>query len=209
MARGRPPKHEFAKRNAVLSTRISDDLKAALLEEAKANRRALSQEIENRLRKSFERQGLLDEVLKLAYGPKLAGILLGCAAVAQSTGRLCWLLSGQEQPGVDAIDNWPTDPFCFDQAVKSILALLDGPPFRPAGDPDIFRSGRRVSEQPASESLMRTGQRQAEILLTAVTDGAWGKQFPEEHRNVGAEKLAARIRDLINNAVAHIGPPQG
>ena len=54
--RGPQPKGEYGgkiARTAVLSTRLQPDTRARLSEAAKANKRSLSQELENRLRGSF------------------------------------------------------------------------------------------------------------------------------------------------------------
>jgi hypothetical protein len=69
----------MAKKDAELTpimTRIPEGLRKNLEAEAKKSGRSMNAEIINRLSRSFERQGLLDEVLRLAYGDEWAAFLV-------------------------------------------------------------------------------------------------------------------------------------
>ena len=59
-----------------LSLRVTADLKKRLEQNAELNGRSLSQEAEFRLEHTFDRQGLLLEVLKLAFGVGWAGFII-------------------------------------------------------------------------------------------------------------------------------------
>ena len=58
------------------SLRVTSELKTELEEAAESNGRSLSQEAEFRLERTFANQDLLDDVLTLAYGDRLANLLM-------------------------------------------------------------------------------------------------------------------------------------
>lgn len=69
----------MAKKDAELTpimTRLPEGLRKILEAEAKKRGRSMNAEIINRLSRSFERQGLLEEVLRLAYGDQWAEFLI-------------------------------------------------------------------------------------------------------------------------------------
>lgn len=59
--RGPIPRGEFQNKSRVLSTRIREDTRKALAEAASASGRSLSQEIEYRLRRSFDNDRMISE----------------------------------------------------------------------------------------------------------------------------------------------------
>ena len=59
-----------------LGIRVTPDLKRRLDAAAEAGGRSQSQEAEFRLERSFDHEDLLPEALTLAYGRKLAGMLM-------------------------------------------------------------------------------------------------------------------------------------
>ena len=60
--RGRPPRGEYRNVRERVSLRMTAELKARLEQEAAANNRSLTQELENRLRESFWPRGLLEHL---------------------------------------------------------------------------------------------------------------------------------------------------
>jgi hypothetical protein len=72
---------------SLLGVRVTAELKARLDQAAHESGRSQSAEAEARLEKSFDRQGLLVEVLDIAYGSKITGILLMLAAVMDAVAR--------------------------------------------------------------------------------------------------------------------------
>src|SRR6266576_1167682 len=81
--RGRRPKDQ---KRIPLSLRITPRVKEWLVKEAAESGRSLTQEAEFRLEGSFLRQALFDEVLDLAYGPRLAGVIRLIGRVLTDTG---------------------------------------------------------------------------------------------------------------------------
>jgi TraY domain len=82
---GRPVVEAAPGVRAGLSLRVTAELKTELEEAAESNGRSLSQEAEFRLERTFANQSLLDDVLTLAYGDRLAKLLMqiGDAIVLQ------------------------------------------------------------------------------------------------------------------------------
>lgn len=73
---GRPTKSPEGERVS-LGLRVTADIKRRLDAAAEASGRSQSQEAEFRLERSFDRQGLLEEVLFLAYPQAIAKGLVG------------------------------------------------------------------------------------------------------------------------------------
>src|SRR2546423_14080494 len=76
---------------ATLGIRTSAYLTGRLADAAKASARSLSQEAEMRLEASFRKEDLLSEVLQLAYGRQLGGLLMALGRVMRATGERCAL----------------------------------------------------------------------------------------------------------------------
>jgi TraY domain len=73
---GRPVVEAAPGVRAGLSLRVTAELKTQLEGAAESNGRSLSQEAEFRLERTFANQDLLDDVLTLAYGDRLAKLLM-------------------------------------------------------------------------------------------------------------------------------------
>ena len=112
-----------------LNMRTTQEVRSKLESAAKASGRSLAQEVESRLDRSFERQGLLSEVMELAYGSHLAATLMHLGRAMARTGRHCGFMKNRT---IEAADNWFLDPYAFDQAVQAANWFLEG--VRPPGD---------------------------------------------------------------------------
>src|SRR5262245_40561620 len=166
MARlGRPPKHDAAKKSAHLSVRIS----ARLREQLEAARRtaeperSLSQEIELRLRQSFE----LDAEIKKRFG-------------GNGTYWVLWLMANairhiEHTSGIaiTAERHWFDDPFVFDQVVVAIETIFRY--LRPAG--------RAVAPRGLLAIDAKKLGRQSALLVLANLELARG---PPDNQRVGA-----------------------
>src|SRR5690349_1680838 len=73
---GRPPRQPEAGERFQVSFRVTPELKQRLDRARKHSGRSQSQEAEHRLEMSFQTADLLSDALALAYGPKLAGLLV-------------------------------------------------------------------------------------------------------------------------------------
>lgn len=114
-----------------VSLRVTPEMKEALDRRATLNGRSQSQEAEFRLAMSFERENVLTDALILRYGPRLAGILRVLGEVMCSLGQYSKYLGSDS---VERLENWPTDPFAYDQAKKAAMGLLEA--LAPPGESD-------------------------------------------------------------------------
>lgn len=125
--RGPQPKGDYENKSVVFSTRLRPDTKGALEEAARASGRSLSQEVERRLRRSFEE----DEKIERLFGGRQTFAMLQTLATALKTmGVHAAFVRSRVLPEGEG---WLSDPYAFDQAVRAANTILEA--FRPPGDP--------------------------------------------------------------------------
>ena len=123
-----PPKREPRDGERVaLSLRMTPDLKRRLDAVAEQHGRSQSQEAEIRLERSFERQDILSNALTLAYGERVAGLLIALGEVMADVGNRWRWEHGQPE------EHWTSDPKVFSAAVQAGSAILTAA--RPTGVP--------------------------------------------------------------------------
>ncbi len=135
--RGGPPKRRPKDGERVaLSLRMTPALKRRLDAAAEKGGRSLSQEAEVRLERSFDHQDLLSEVLTIAYGKELAGILMFLGGTMLFTDSYYQAESNRDRPNPRASYKgaWAPSPDGYDQCVQAALAVLEA--LRPAGAPN-------------------------------------------------------------------------
>ncbi|MFY9292612.1 MAG: hypothetical protein WAP03_18255 [Methylorubrum rhodinum] len=115
--RGPAPKGEYSGQTAVLSTRITPDLRAQLEAEVKKSGKTLSREIEHRLRRSF----IEDEKISEAFGSRQVYALMKMISMIIQT----WHNPLQFEK------DWRSDPLSYDQMCKKISYALKA--MRPEG----------------------------------------------------------------------------
>jgi hypothetical protein len=109
--RGPAAKGEFGDKSAVLSTRISAELRSALERSVAESGLTLSREIEHRLRRTFSE----DEKISEGFGTRRNRALMKMAAMLMQT------MHRSDSPDVE----WLDDPWLFDQYVIRLNALLE------------------------------------------------------------------------------------
>lgn len=119
--RGPAPKGEYADKSAVLSTRISADLRTQLEKAVKVSGLTLSREVEHRLRRTFQE----DKNAVEGFGTRRNLALM--KTVAQAT----QIAFNPAHPDAD----WMDDPLMFEMVVRIINQLLEG--IRPAPAPEL------------------------------------------------------------------------
>jgi hypothetical protein len=124
--RGPVPRGEFHNKSAVLSTRIREDTRAALERAAAASGKSLSQEIEYRLRSSFDK----DRVISAEFGNRQNYALLRLLASLFDS-------APNEGP-------WLHDPENFNHILDSINRVLIA--LRPNGADSDAETDRLVGE---------------------------------------------------------------
>jgi hypothetical protein len=107
---GRVPKGEYAGKSSVFSTRISPELRTRLEKATKQSGRSLSQEVEHRLRRSFEKD---DQIVEL-FGDRQTYRLM--RMMADAINFSC---------GLDFDESWMDQPITFALAKEAINAVLD------------------------------------------------------------------------------------
>ncbi len=119
--RGRKPKGEYAGKTKVFSTRLRPDTKAALVAAAAKNGRSLSQEVEHRLRRSFDEDRDLFERFGGRQNYALLRLIGSCLDMSYNPTK----------PAA----TWRDDVYAFDQTLATITSVLGT--FRPEGDSDL------------------------------------------------------------------------
>jgi predicted transcriptional regulator len=193
--RGRRAKPAKPGERVSLGLKVRPEIKDRLDTDAKRSGRTQSQEAEARIEQSFYREGLLDDALELAFGRQVAGILLVIASAMTRAGRIGGF---QSEGSFEAMENWLSDAYAYGQAVKAANEVLNA--FRPEGDPQVFKSGAKVSD----EFLAKAGAWGARITLDAIRNPNWGDQFPGENRNRDLERFAERMRNMLGPLVSRI-----
>jgi hypothetical protein len=200
--RGRVPKGEYANKSKVLSTRIREDTRKALENAALASGRSLSQEIEYRLRRSFDEDRKLIEV----FGSrKNYGILRMISSVMDLSGNLA-----------NPEKTWLEDPYAFEMMKTSVSLVLDA--IKPIGEPVGIVSGVEDQTSMARLEAHNKTARFLQIMASAerelpTPDSSQEKLSPEHRvaRKAPAIKdalgaIANRIDDLEFVMVNSRGP---
>jgi hypothetical protein len=121
--KGRPTVAPKPGERGTVSLRLTAETKDRIDKAAKANGRPFSQEAELRIEKSFEREGLLPDALELSHGREAAGLIFALGLLMTVGGRAAAYEKAitTKKP----VQPWATDPYAYDQAVRSVVALLE------------------------------------------------------------------------------------
>jgi hypothetical protein len=136
--RGPAPKGKYEGKSKVLSTRIRPDTRKWLEEAAKKSGRSLSQEIEHRLRWSFDQ----DELTVQTFGSRRNYAFMRSIAL---------LMEAIWDPDKSDATHWLDDPQAFWQVREATNRLFDmmqpQPPFQPTNPYEMFGGGRRAARE--------------------------------------------------------------
>jgi hypothetical protein len=132
--RGRPAKPESERRRSNLTLRAHDDMRAKLEKGANAYGRSLSEEAEFRLNHSFEVESQFDQMLDLAFGSQLGGLMMLIGYLLRDVGNSAGFGSTFTLVGAK---EWLNNPYAFDQATKALAALMEQ--LRPEGEIEVPR----------------------------------------------------------------------
>ena len=178
--RGRPPKGKFRNKLATISTRVTSDTREALETAAAKSGHSLSQEIEWRLRRSFdEERNIVDNL----GGPESYAFLRLIAQSIDMTARQAGAIASRAR-GQTA--TWLNDPYVYDQAVKAVNVVLEA--FRPEGD-----SARpKIKVRAAPGQTQEDADQLTDQILDVLGEGrVWGPGYALEllHQVVKAPEL--------------------
>ena len=119
---------------AIVGFRVAPALRTALEDAARAKGRSLSQEAESRLEASFARGALLDDALELAYGKRLAGLLMLLGEAMGAVGSTVAFVMDRTPKALAA---WADEPAAFNEALDCAIAILEGKKVPGADAPPI------------------------------------------------------------------------
>jgi hypothetical protein len=187
--RGRPPKPPAARKRNNLTIRVRDRLKADLEAQAADNQRSLSEEAENRLERSFDRQDLLAETLELAFGREAGGLGLAVIAIMNAEGRFAAHDKAQ-RAGIqrEKMVPWIDDPHAYDQAMVAAVEMLKI--VRPKGDPSAPHPRKEYEDHP-------------ELIANELTLSLQGKAFGWAEAVIGQSNFDA-IKMMLGRIVERL-----
>lgn len=157
--RGRPPLEPGQAKRGAFNTRLRDAVKERLENKARAAGRSLSEEIEHRLERSLAVEDDARDALDMAYGRRLAGLLMLVGRVMGQVGTVRRLLSTEHADRAPRT-GWLSDPWAFDEAVIAAGAIFEA--YRPPGDPAQLATGE------TAQGWRGSGARSAEMVLASL-----------------------------------------
>ena len=167
-----------------LKVRMREPLRAALERAAKEYGSSMNAEAVRRLEASFEKSNMLGEVMSLAYGRELAGILMTIGMALREVGPASALVRGKP---LEARGQWLNDAHGFDQAALAVSLILAA--LRPKGEGTAPEGALTVF----GEEKEVWGELFARGALDAVAGGGSADQLKRE---------GAQIADLLGSEVA-------
>jgi len=186
--------------------RITPEMRDWLVSTAKHNGRSITQMAELLLEHTRRDERRIPEILELAYGPWIAGLLIGLGYAMKEAGRIAYFQKAMGRVSIAAsgpaaileeLENWPSDPHAFNQALKAAITLFEA--LRPEGE---FEEAIEV------DSRLATNPREEPPLLEdfAIPPLAWGHsvasgvlQAVAEPETVGPilKQLGSSIREKL------------
>ena len=183
MARGRKPSGAYAGQTAVFSTRMTPALRKMIEKSAKKNCRSLTQEVEDRLRKSFE----TEKWIKDTYGdPRTYAFLRLLTLVTSSEFQKIHEASDSGKP---VLRHWLDDRFSYDLVTRAIQSILK-----------LVRPEKRPAEISGYKSL-------GGIKITADTIGVFVAQavlLSIRNADRDSWNVESRIRDDLDTLIDRI-----
>jgi hypothetical protein len=177
MARGRRPQGNYKGKGKVLSTRITAELREAIEESSRTNGLSLSQEIEHRLRRSFDEDQSIIKIFGNRRNYAVLRLISSYMAVIHNPTNL------------EA--SWLDDPFVFAQLAKAIMVMLDQ--LRPPGDPTP-----PISSALALAPDTYQGDQVAAHLLQAVKEASPGRLPTKTDKSWPAAIIRADLGEVAD-----------
>jgi hypothetical protein len=180
---GRPLKPAETGKRVSLGLKVTSDIKQRLDAVAKLSGRTQSQEAEARLERSFRDEQLLPQLLEIAYGREVAGLLLALGSVMRDAGEHAGVRSTNSFGGAA---EWFANPIAYEEARAAAATVLDA-----------LRPSRALPEAPEvnADAAAGLGKQIADGMLEALSNSG---------REGIAGDRAAPIRKLLGAAVARI-----
>src|SRR5262249_6794941 len=150
--RKRPGRRPKDQKRIPLSMRITPEMRDWLVSTAKHNGRSITQMAELLLEHTRRDERRIPEILELAYGPWIAGLLIGLGYAMKEAGRIAHLQNvsiAASSPAaiLEKLENWPSDPHAFNEALKAAITLFEA--LRPEGEfEEAIEVDSRVATNP-------------------------------------------------------------
>ena len=188
---GRPRVRQLKPGDRVpLSLRVTPAIREALSNKARDGGRSLTQEAEFRLERSFAQQALLDDVLDLAFGLRVAGFVRLIARVLVDTGPIA---AFRKKPDLSAALDWLQSPTALKEAKAAVDLVFDA--LQPEGDAEMPQEYQDLGERMARGALVAIKDRDAGGEL-----GDWAKPVRDRLGEEIVDRIKVDPRDgmLIN-----------
>ena len=181
---GRPLKPAETGKRVSLGLKVTSDIKQRLDAVAKLNGRTQSQEAEARLERTFQDEQLLPQLLEIAYGREVAGLLLALGSVMRDAGQHAGVRSLNTFSGAA---EWFANPIAYEEARTAAETVLNA--LRPAAD--------ELAKAPEvnADAVAGLGKQIANGMLEALSNPT---------REGIAGDRAAPIREMLGAAVARL-----
>jgi hypothetical protein len=175
---GRPAKAAEPGTRVSLGLKVTSQVKARLDGAARLNGRTQSQEAELRLEMSFRDEGILPQIMALAYGRQTAGLLMLVGACISKIGGHA---AFAETHTLEAVDNWMMRPWAFQQVESAIVEILNA--LRPHDD------------------VVVPGYIQSEAIPKDVREAlqSFGKQFVATYLQALVDPVSANSGDILDD----------
>ena len=112
-----------------LKVRLKESLRAQIEAAAREHGVSLNSETAARLERSFQDEELLPQLLEIAYGREVAGLLLALGSVMRDAGEHAGVRSLNTFSGAA---EWFANPIAYEEARAAAATVLDA--LRPSGD---------------------------------------------------------------------------
>lgn len=184
--RGPKPKGGYGEKREVLSTRITASTREALKQASEESGLSISSEVERRLRRSFAGE---EKIVELFGGPQMYALLRLISSSMNITGPSAYRIQHDDPDASPPEMAWMSNPFAYDQAVKSTVRVLDS--LRPPGDPNDF-----LTSLAAENDISEDSRRKLQLIGTF---GVWSP-IPMLHEVADAESVEPEVSDDTNDA---------
>ena len=178
---GRPGRKPNEGERVGLSLRVTPETKRTLDAAAEKAGRSLSQEAEYRLERSFQNEQLLPQLLDMAYGRQLAGLLIALGRSMRDAG---WFVGMQSNEPFSGWGDWFSSPVAYGAAVVAAKEVLHG----------------FGSEDDLDAEVVRLGRELAARILEALRNPGPGGEIGD---------WAKPVRELLGPAAERIRAPEG
>jgi hypothetical protein len=177
-----------------LKVRMKEPLRAAIESAAQQHGISMNAEAVARLDQSFDRGDLLPEVMALAYGREVAGILMLMGRAMASTGPHAGFLGS---PTIEGSQRWFSDPYAYDQAARAAHRVLEA--LRPEGE--IAPPGTLQGIGDVIPDLANVADNLGAGFANGILDGVVGRGATAKVQREGQT-----IADLLGDMAERIAP---